>query len=134
MDSKGLVALWREGLLAKAVLKGETNGYKNHPQLIRFKNHENPIDLINSYLLNVYKESEIRGYKFNKNKIGPNFTESKVNVTHGQMLYELNHLRSKLKHRDPKRYINLLKITEPEINSVFLVVKGIVEDWEVISS
>ena len=40
MDSKGLVALWREGLLARAVLKGQTNGYINHPQLIRFKNYE----------------------------------------------------------------------------------------------
>jgi hypothetical protein len=28
-----LVAVWREGLLAQAVLQGKTNGYKNHPQL-----------------------------------------------------------------------------------------------------
>ena len=68
LDSKGLVALWREGLLARAVLKGETKGYKNHPQLIRFKNHENPLAAINTYLLNVYRESERRFYNFNRKK------------------------------------------------------------------
>ena len=62
LDSKGLTALWREGLLARAVLKGKTRGYKNHPQLIKFKNLTNPISFIDSYLLNVYKESELRSY------------------------------------------------------------------------
>ena len=37
LDSKGLVALWREALLAKQVLEGGTKGYRNHPQLDRFK-------------------------------------------------------------------------------------------------
>lgn len=37
LDAKGLVALWREGLLALAVLEGKTNGYRNHPQLERFR-------------------------------------------------------------------------------------------------
>jgi len=33
LDSKGMVALWREALLAKQVLLNKTKGYKNHPQL-----------------------------------------------------------------------------------------------------
>ena len=70
LDSKGLVALWREGLLAKKVLKGETKGYKNHPQLLRFKNSNDRSRHDNNYLLNVYKESKSRGYNFNKSKIG----------------------------------------------------------------
>jgi hypothetical protein len=37
LDIKGLVALWREALLAKHVLEGRTKGYRNHPQLDRFK-------------------------------------------------------------------------------------------------
>lgn len=49
-DAKGLVALWREALPAKHVLEGKTTGYKKHPQLIRFKECESSIDLINSYL------------------------------------------------------------------------------------
>ena len=81
LDSKGLIALWREGLLARAILKGETRGYKNHPQLIRFKKLTNPISFIDSYLLNVYKESELRSYKFNKNKIGSDFRDSRIKVT-----------------------------------------------------
>jgi hypothetical protein len=33
LDPQGLVALWREALLAQAVLRGKTRGYKHHPQL-----------------------------------------------------------------------------------------------------
>jgi len=36
LDTKGLVALWRDALLARHVLQGKTTGYKNHPQLNRF--------------------------------------------------------------------------------------------------
>lgn len=36
LDRQGLVALWREAPLAKAVLEGKTRGYRRHPQLERF--------------------------------------------------------------------------------------------------
>ncbi|MFY9639132.1 MAG: pyrimidine dimer DNA glycosylase/endonuclease V [Methanobacterium sp.] len=132
LDSKGLVALWREGLLARAVLKGETEGYKNHPQLIRFKNLNHPLSFIDSYLLNVYEESLLRSYKFNRNKIGHDFTESKINVTNGQIKFECKHLRSKLKVRDQIKYNELLKIDLPDTNPIFRVVEGDIEPWEVI--
>jgi hypothetical protein len=132
LDSKGLVALWREGLLARAVLKGETEGYKNHPQLIRFKNLNHPISFIDSYLLNVYEESLLRSYKFNRNKIGHDFTESKINVTNGQIKFECKHLRSKLKVRDQIKYNELVKINLPDTNPIFRVVEGDIEPWEVI--
>ena len=132
LDSKGLVALWREGLLARTVLKGETVGYKNHPQLIRFKDLNNPVSFIDSYLLIVYEESMLRSYKFNRNKIGPDFTESKINVTNGQIKFECNHLRSKLKVRDETKYNELLKINLPDTNPIFRVVEGDIEPWEVI--
>jgi hypothetical protein len=69
LDSKGLIALWREGLLAKKVLEGKTKEYKNHPQLERFKNFKNPILAINSYLFYVLKETKLRNYKFNEKKL-----------------------------------------------------------------
>jgi len=116
LDSKGLVALWREALLAKAVLNGETKGYKNHPQLIRFKKNKNHNSMINTYLLHIYKE----------------FTSSKIKVTQGQIKYELKHLISKLKIRDPSRYMELINIKEPEPNPIFLVVEGGIESWEII--
>jgi Pyrimidine dimer DNA glycosylase len=132
LDSKGLVALWREGLLARAVIKGETKGYRNHPQLTRFKDQENPVQYIDSYLMTVYKESKQRSYNFNRNKIGPDFTVSKINVTTGQIQYELGHLRSKLKIRDHLKYIELMKTNEPDTNPIFVVVEGEIEPWEVI--
>ena len=58
LDTKGLVALWRETLLAKQVLQNKTKGYRNHPQLNRFKNHSEPLEAINYYLSIVFKEAE----------------------------------------------------------------------------
>jgi len=37
LDARGLGALWREGLLAQAVLRGKTRGYRSHPQLERWR-------------------------------------------------------------------------------------------------
>lgn len=58
LDVKGLVALWREGLLARAVLKGKTKGYTNHTQLIRFKKQKNPVLFLDTFLNQVYLESK----------------------------------------------------------------------------
>jgi hypothetical protein len=37
LDVKGLVAVWREAVLAQKVRAGDAQGYRNHPQLNRFK-------------------------------------------------------------------------------------------------
>lgn len=81
LDTKGLVALWRETLLAKHVLEGKTKGYKNHPQLDRFKALSNPVNAINAYLAEVYHEAERRGYAFNRDKIQWDFTQETMTVT-----------------------------------------------------
>lgn len=81
LDAKGLVALWRETLLAKKVLEGQTRGYRNHPQLERFKQSENPLDKINHYLSSVYSEALEREYHFDKEKIDWSFETSRINVT-----------------------------------------------------
>lgn len=131
MDSKGLVALWREGLLARKVLLGETKGYKNHPQLIRFKNHKYPIKAIDTYLFNVYLESKLRNYNFNRSKIGNKFTEELVEVTETQLIYELEHLRTKLETRDHDKYLELKDIIVPDPNPFFRKVDGDIETWEI---
>src|SRR5215467_3185960 len=69
LDSKGLVALWRESLLAKNVLENKTKGYKNHPQLLRFKQARDPVNCINQYLFEIYNEAKRRNYSFDKKKI-----------------------------------------------------------------
>ena len=57
LDAKGLVALWREALLAQKVLHGNTKGYRNHPQLTRFKQQQNPLAAIAAYLREVQREA-----------------------------------------------------------------------------
>ncbi len=97
LDPKGLVALWRETLLAKNVLENKTKGYKNHPQLIRFKNSDNPIAAINQYLAEVHEEATNRNYNFNPQKIDWKFIPTKIKVTNKQLEYEFKHLQKKLK-------------------------------------
>jgi len=135
LDSKGLVALWREGLLAKKVLEGKTKGYKNHSQLERFKNFKDPILAINSYLFYVLKEAKLRNYKFNekKLKIDGKILYKKIPVTEGQIKFEFRHLLSKLKRRDKRHYRFLLKLKKGGkilTNPIFYQIKGKKEKWE----
>ena len=130
LDVKGLVALWREGIMARNVLTGKTEGYKNHPQLERFKKQDDPVIAIDTYLLNVYIESKRRNYNFKRDRIGFKFLDSKMEVTDGQMLYEFKHLKRKLNIRDTERYNLLINLDFPKPNPVFEVVKGDIESWE----
>jgi hypothetical protein len=132
LDAKGLVALWREALLAKHVLEGKTKGYINHPQLQRFKTLERPLDGINLYLEMVCKEAEKRNYHFNKGKIGPIQSEVSLSVTRGQLEYERKHLLGKLKNRDPGRYEALAGLTFFNAHPLFNVMDGGIESWEIL--
>lgn len=140
LDTKGLLALWREALLAKKVLEGKTKGYKNHPQLIRFKKTSDPTLYINLYLIQVYYEAKARRYQFDFNKIdnekimGLNFLNlEKIKVTKGQIKYEFEFLKKKLKKRDLQKYLKLENIENDmdiEINPIFEIIEGEIEEWE----
>lgn len=131
LDTKGLVALWREGLLAQKVLQGDTVGYTNHPQLTRFKETDNPVGAVADYLRYVAQEADNRGYNFDKSKIVKSICKEKIPVTLGQVEYEFAHLLVKLKQRSPDLYIRLSKIMEIEVHPKFEKISGDVENWEV---
>ncbi len=132
LDSKGLVALWREALLAKNVLGGKTKGYKNHPQLIRFKMSEDPVVSINNYLATVLEEAQKRGFSFDPGKISEANQNTIIKVTSGQLAYERVHLLAKLKKRDPVRYAEFSGIEKFDSHPVFRVVEGETESWEIL--
>ncbi|MCC7514638.1 MAG: hypothetical protein IT212_08080 [Bacteroidia bacterium] len=131
LDTKGLVALWRETLLAKHVLEGKTKGYRNHPQLDRFKQTDNPTDRINQYLATVYNEALTRNYNFDKEKIDWSFKPSTLNVTSGQIKYETQHLLNKLKTRDKEKFDRLTSLKKIDQHPMFKIVKGDIENWEI---
>ncbi|WP_413532637.1 pyrimidine dimer DNA glycosylase/endonuclease V [Empedobacter brevis] len=133
LDAKGIVALWRETLLAKNVLEGKTKGYKNHPQLIRFKAVEKPVEAINQYLAEVWDEATRRGYNFDRNKIDFDFQQIKIDVTTGQIHYEFNHLLKKLEQRDPERFKQFEHLKMIDCADIFDVKEGDIEKWEIIS-
>ncbi|GAB2803981.1 pyrimidine dimer DNA glycosylase/endonuclease V [Halomonas shantousis] len=132
LDTKGLLALWREGLLAQKVLLGQTRGYRNHPQLARFKQAEHPVGAIASYLSGVVDEAERRGYNFDRSKIVEENLRGKLPVTHGQLAYEFRHLLNKLEVRSPALYQQLNGVEKVELHPLFDQVEGGVEDWEVV--
>jgi hypothetical protein len=129
LDAKGLVALWREGLLARAVLSGATVGYKRHPQLERFRRQADPLAALDGYLGAVLKEAGARGYEFDASKIRPRKRASRQPLRKGQLAYEWGHLLSKLYKRDRKRWAAVRR-ARPECHPAFRLVAGGVEKWE----
>ncbi len=130
LDAKGLVALWREALLAKAVLEGKTKGYGNHPQLHRFRETGRGIKALNFYLRGVWTEAENRGYEFDKEKIDRDHGPVEITVTRGQVDYEFSHLLNKLRSRDPERYNSIKDADHVDVHPMFRIIKGDVEPWE----
>ena len=130
LDRAGLVALWREALLAQKVLAGTTNGYRHHPQLDRFRQSRNPIRAIATYLWSVADEAQERGYHFDVSKIVAPRGMFTIPVTKRQLAYELTHLKQKFRQRDPKR-LELISKREPvKVNSTFKAVEGPKAPWE----
>lgn len=130
LDPRGLVALWREALLAQAVLRGETRGYRNHPQLERFRNHSAPLAAISLYLRAIHAEAGTRGYSFDESKIRRARKAVTLTVTSGQMAHEWAHLLAKLRERSPALHRQWLTTGELEAHPMFAVRAGEVEPWE----
>lgn len=131
LDPQGLVALWREALLASAVLRGNTRGYRNHPQLDRFRVQSAPLSAIDAYLLALHAEAVSRGYRFDRNKIGRTRTQITIPVTADQVQFEWQHLLRKLSARNPALHDRWCsEVIRPECHPLFHVHPGPVETWE----
>jgi hypothetical protein len=129
LDPKGLVALWREALLAQAVLRGETRGYRNHPQLDRFRAAPGPAPAVAAYLRVVQAEAARRGYRFDPARIGDG-TCAPLPVPFGQLAYEREHLLAKLRLRAPDWLEALERDPDPEPHPLFRLVPGGIAPWE----
>ena len=144
LDRQGLLAIWREGLLAQKVLQRKTKGYKNHPQLERFKNIPENLGTLAIYLWEIYSEGRRRGYNFDDRKISKRTAIiKKLRITKGQLEYEFKHLQRKLHNRDREKFWenhNLVyskmnpfyMISDIRPNPIFDVIEGDIESWEKI--
>lgn len=131
LDSAGLVALWREALLAQAVLRGRTRGYTRHPQLERFRTAADPVACIAGYLRVVADEAKSRGYAFNAARIITSGSPvRRIAETKGQLLYEWEHLGRKLRRRSPVWYRDQVAGAQPTPHPLFRIVAGGVRGWE----
>lgn len=130
LDPKGLVAAWREALLAQKVLAGGTTGYRHHPQLARFRAQPDPLAAIATFLAGLRAEAQIRGYNFDGTKIPHRRTRRRIPETRGQLQYEWEHLKAKLQVRAPLLFRQLGLIEIPDPHPLFRIVPGGVRDWE----
>ena len=130
LDARGLVALWREALLARAVLRGATRGYRHHPQLTRFREQARPVESLNRYLAAVHAEACRRGYAFDARKLGRARLGPRITETTGQLAAEWAHLLGKLRQRSPERYRQLMNTRHPSAHPLFRMVRGRVRAWE----
>lgn len=153
LDTKGLVALWREGLGAQRNILGLcgkmplAKGYNNHPQLKRFMKSEDPIRSIGFYLSRVYAEACERGFSFNSKLIHcSQFVDctkvQSIKVTSGQVLYESYHLWQKLYDRKSfkesrvniRNKLNNNCVTL-EVHNIFkVIISDKREEWEVVEA
>lgn len=116
--------------MARAVLRGETRGYTLHPQLERFLAHDSPRLAINAYLASVYDESLVRGYNFDRSKIGPVRVVPLISVNSGQIHHEWRHLLQKLETRSPSLHEHWLHVSRPKCHSLFIRQPGPMATWE----
>ena len=130
LDAKGIVALWREALLARAVLRGLTRGYTRHPQLERFQGHSAPRSAINAFLAGIHLESRRRGYAFDATKVGPVRAPCRIEATTGQLEHEWEHLMRKLRARSRDDYERWSLEDAPQAHPIFRVVEGPISPWE----
>ncbi len=131
LDRMGLLAAWREGLLAQKVLEGKTKGYRSHPQLARFREEAEPVKAIGAFLIEIEREAAGRGYAFDRSKIREQGGYGKkIGVNEGQIEYEWQLLKRKLQERDKDKYNEINSISSPELNPVFARRMGGIEGWE----
>lgn len=133
LDRQGLLACWREGLLAQAVLLGRTRGYTHHPQLERFRQPADPPALIGSYLHELAAEASRRGYRFDAGRIvRTSGSVERLIVTDGQLEFERRHLRAKIRQRNPGDRDRLAALENPTVrpHPVFDVIPGPTASWE----
>jgi hypothetical protein len=130
LDSKGLVAAWREALLAQKVLSGATRGYRHHPQLLRFQSCKDPLAAIATFLHGIAAEAQRRGYAFDASKILQPRSARRIRETRGQLAYEWRHLRRKLRTRAPAVAASWRAVVLPDPHPLFILVEGEVREWE----
>lgn len=130
LDRAALVSGWREGLLAQAVLLGRTKGYTRHPQLVRFRELQDPVVGVVSWLSGIADEADRRGYRFDRSRlVGQGDPSLSMTVTDGQLDLEWRHLLAKCDLRAPQ-WAERQRHLGPAAHPLFDVVPGPVEPWE----
>lgn len=149
LDTKGLVASWKEGIQGLNALRNprKPNGkwamFAHHPQLIRFKRFENPELCLSEYLHFIADEADRRNYNFNRNLILPRLDENpyQIWITCGQLIYEWDFLSHKVTCRtgfweygkptiNGKSTVETIASWSCVVHPMVVLIPGDIECWE----
>jgi len=130
LDRIGLIALWREALLAQNVLLGKTRGYTRHPQLDRFRSCTDPAGAVGAYLTYIAEHAATRGYRFNTGKVISVAQKVQIAIPAGQIYHEFSHLMKKCTVRSPQHYERYRDEKKIRLHPVFYRVRGGIAPWE----
>ena len=112
------------------MLAGKTRGYRNHPQLERFREQADPLASVDAYLWVVQQEAARRGYRFDGSKLGECQEAPGIPVTAGQLALEWAHRGRKLEARSPQVAQQWAEVQAPEPHPSFKPAPGGVAGWE----
>jgi hypothetical protein len=72
----------------------------------------------------------VRGYRFDRSRIGPVRDGSPIEVSRGQLEFELSHLRGKILARAPAALERLPTTADIKPHPLFITRNGPMELWE----
>jgi hypothetical protein len=108
--------------------------YLDAPQLHRFREHPSPRRAIDAWLAGLHAEATLRGYSFDRSKIGPLYKLTRIPVTRGQIDYEWRHLKRKLARRSPAQLAKVKLVRRPHCHPLLCARPGPIAAWEKVSA
>lgn len=128
LDSEGLMAVWRDALRARRLLKEETDGDSDHPQLTRFRETDHPADAIECYLQTVFEEARERDVSFDASKLHTPVRNVRIEETEDRLLYEWHRLLDKLRERQPPLFRKIKDLERPDAHPMFTIIEDDVHE------
>lgn len=107
----------------------QTRGYRQHPQLARFRGHAAPELAIDAHLAAVREEASERGYAFDRSKLGAIQAVAGIEATSGQLACEWEHLLRKLVVRHAA-LAGRRRDEAPACLPLFVIAPGPIAAWE----
>ena len=119
-----------ETLLARKVLRGETRGYRHHPQLQRFREARDPQSAIDAYLPRSTPRRRRAATRSTRTSSMPTRARKDPGRARATRRARMGHLIAQARVAQPGAHVRWRELQRPRTHPSFRVVAGGVADWE----